>query len=147
VAKMKLVPNEQIIKNKSIAFCEDSIVRGTQLQDNVQILYDVGAREVHMRVACPTLLFSCDFLNFSRSHSILDLAGRRAVKELEGADDNHLDEYARNGSEKNAAMTEKIRQRLKLSSLKYQKMDDLVGAIGLPKKNLCTHCWDNTSWS
>jgi len=147
VAKMKLIPNEQIIKNKSIAFCEDSIVRGTQLQDNVQILYDVGAREVHMRVACPTLLFSCDFLNFSTSRSILDLAGRRAIKELEGIDDKHLGEYALNGSEKNAAMTEKIRQRLKLSTLKYQKMDDLVKAIGLPKKDLCTHCWDNTSYS
>ncbi len=147
VAKMKLIPNEQIIKNKSIAFCEDSIVRGTQLQDNVQILYDVGARDVHMRVACPTLLFSCDFLNFSTSRSILDLAGRRAIKELEGIDDKHLDEYALNGSEKNAAMTEKIRQRLKLSTLKYQKMDDLVKAIGLPKKDLCTHCWDNTSYS
>jgi len=100
-----------------------------------------------MRVACPTLLFSCDFLNFSTSHSILDLAGRRAIKELEGADDKHLGEYALNGSEKNAAMTEKIRQRLKLSSLKYQKMDDLVNAIGLPKKDLCTHCWDNSSYS
>ncbi|MBU2593840.1 MAG: amidophosphoribosyltransferase [Candidatus Edwardsbacteria bacterium] len=147
VAKMKLIPNQQIIKDKSIAFCEDSIVRGTQLQDNVQVIYDFGAREVHMRVACPTLLFSCDFLNFSTSHSILDLAGRRAIKELEGADDKHLGEYALNGSEKNIAMTEKIRQRLKLSTLKYQKMDDLVNAIGLPKEDLCTHCWDNTSYS
>jgi len=144
VAKMKLIPNQQIIRDKSIAFCEDSIVRGTQLQDNVQILYEVGAREVHMRVACPALLFSCEYLNFSQSHSILDLAGRRAIQELEGSDDGHLDEYVMNGSDKHAAMTERIRRRLKLSSLRYQKMDELVKAIGLPKRLLCTHCWDNT---
>jgi len=146
VAKMKLIPNKDIIKGKKIVFCEDSIVRGTQLQDTVQILYDYGAKEVHMRPSCPTLIHSCDFLNFSRSRSILDLAGRKAIKEIEGKDDVNLREYANPDSEKYKEMVEKIRIRLKLTSLKFQRMDDLVKAIGLPKEKLCTHCWDNSSY-
>jgi len=146
VAKMKLIPNKDIIKGKKIVFCEDSIVRGTQLQDTVQILYDYGAKEVHMRPSCPTLIHPCDFLNFSRSRSILDLAGRKAIKEIEGKDDVNLREYANPDSEKYKEMVEKIRIRLKLTSLKFQRMDDLVKAIGLPKEKLCTHCWDNSSY-
>jgi amidophosphoribosyltransferase len=145
VAKMKLIPNKALIEGKRIVFCDDSIVRGTQLKDNVQILYDYGALEVHMRIACPTLIYPCEFLNFSNSRSTLDLAGRMAIQEIEGTDDRHLEEYARAGSEKNMAMVEKIRERLGLTSLKFQTMDDLVEAIGMPKEKLCTHCWDGSS--
>ncbi|HPE45541.1 MAG TPA: amidophosphoribosyltransferase, partial [Deltaproteobacteria bacterium] len=134
VAKMKLIPNRAIINGRRIVFCDDSIVRGTQLQDNIQILYEYGAREVHMRVACPTLIYPCEFLNFSSSRSQLDLAGRKAIKALEGKDDVHLEEYARAGSEKNRAMVEQIRKTLGMTSLKYQTIDDLVEDIGLPKE-------------
>jgi len=146
VAKMKLIPIRDLIEGKKILFCEDSIVRGTQLQDNIQILFDYGASEVHMRPACPTLIYPCDFLNFSTSRSILDLAGRKAIRELEDADDKFLDEYAISSSEKNQAMVDRIRKRLGLTSLKYQKLENLVEAIGLPKDKLCTHCWDESSY-
>ncbi len=146
VAKMKLIPNKTLIDGKKIVFCEDSIVRGTQLMDNIKILFDIGAKEIHMRAACPTLIFSCEFLNFSTSRSVMDLAGRKAIKEIEGSDDKFLDEYADHNSEKNKEMIEKIRQRLGVTTLKYQKLTDLVEAIGLPKEKLCTHCWDNSSY-
>ncbi|MBW1725275.1 MAG: amidophosphoribosyltransferase [Deltaproteobacteria bacterium] len=146
VARMKLIPIKELIEGKKILFCEDSIVRGTQLQDNVQGLFDYGALEVHMRPACPTLIYPCEFLNFSTSRSTLDLAGRKAISELEKGEDAFLDEYAKSNSEKNAAMVDRIRQRLKLTSLKYQKLEDLVKAIGLPKEKLCTHCWDGSSY-
>ena len=146
VARMKLILIRSMVEGKRILFCEDSIVRGTQLQDNVQILFDYGAVEVHMRPACPTLIYPCDFLNFSTSRSTLDLAGRKAIKDLEGSDDKFLDEYARAGSEKNMAMIDQIRAKLRLTSLKFQKLEDLVEAIGLPKEKLCTHCWDGSSY-
>jgi amidophosphoribosyltransferase len=146
VAKMKLIPVRELIEDKRILFCEDSIVRGTQLQDTIQILYEYGAKEVHMRPACPTLIYPCDFLNFSTSRSTLDLAGRKAIVELEGADDKRLSEYAKAESDRNHAMVAKIQQRLKLTSLQYQKLEDLVEAIGLPKEKLCTHCWDGSSY-
>lgn len=145
VAKMKLIPNRSLIEGNRIVFCDDSIVRGTQLKDNVKILFDYGARELHMRVACPTLIYPCKFLNFSTSRSSLDLAGRKAIFEIEGTNDVSLEEYARAGSEKNLAMVDKIRSRLGLTSLKFQTMADLVDAIGLPKEKLCTHCWDGSS--
>lgn len=146
VARMKLIPVQSLIQDKKILFCEDSIVRGTQLKDNVQILFDYGAQEVHMRPACPTLIYPCEFLNFSTSRSPLDLAGRKAITEIEGNDEQALDEYARAGSEKNSDMVAKIRDRLRLTTLKFQKLEDLVGAIGLPKDRLCTHCWDGSSY-
>ncbi len=146
VAKMKLIPVKELIKGQRILFCEDSIVRGTQLQDNVQILFDYGAAEVHMRAACPTLIYPCDFLNFSQSRSTLDLAGRKAIQEIEGKEDSNLDQYATANSEKNLEMIEAIRKRLGLTTLKFQVMDDLVNAIGLPKEKLCTHCWDGSSY-
>ncbi len=142
VAKMKLIPIRELIKGKKLMFCEDSIVRGTQLKDTIRRLYDAGAREVHMRPACPPLLFGCKFLNFSRSRSVMDLAGRKAVHDLEGKDTEDLKEYATPGSEKHCAMVEAIRKRLGLTTLKYQRLDDLVAAIGLPKEQLCTYCWD-----
>jgi len=145
VARMKLIPNKALIENRAICFCEDSIVRGTQLQNNVQILFDYGATEVHMRTACPVLIHPCEFLNFSTSRSTLDLAGRKAIKALEGKEDNNLSEYASSGSERNLAMIEFIRKRLGLTTLKFQILDDLIEAIGLPKEKLCTHCWDGSS--
>ena len=146
VAKMKLIPNRSIIEGKRMIFCDDSIVRGTQLQDNIQILYEYGAKEVHMRIACPTLIYPCEFLNFSTSRSQLDLAGRKAIKALEGTDGVFLEEYARSGSERCIRMVEQIRKTLGMTSLKYQTMDGLVKAIGLPKEKLCTHCWDGSSY-
>ncbi|MBW1899555.1 MAG: amidophosphoribosyltransferase, partial [Deltaproteobacteria bacterium] len=135
-----------LIDGKRILFCEDSIVRGTQLKDNVQILFDYGAREVHMRPACPTLIYPCEFLNFSTSRSTLDLAGRKAIQEIEGREDQNLDLYAESGSEKNLMMIENIRKKLRLTSLVYQRMDDMIEAVGLPKEKLCTHCWDCSSY-
>lgn len=146
VAKMKLIPIRDLIKGNRLLFCEDSIVRGTQLKDSIQILYDYGAEEVHMRPACPTLIYPCDFLNFSMSRSTLDLAGRSAIETLDGGDEGYLSEYAKDGSERNLAMVEKIRARLKLTTLKYQSLKNLVKAIGLPKERLCTHCWDGSSY-
>jgi amidophosphoribosyltransferase len=146
VARMKLIPIRTLIEGERILFCEDSIVRGTQLQENIQILFDYGAAEVHMRPACPTLIYPCEFLNFSTSRSTLDLAGVRAITEFEGADYKDLEAYAESGSEKNLLMVDRIRQRLRLTSLKYQKLENLIEAIGLPKERVCTHCWDGTSY-
>jgi amidophosphoribosyltransferase len=146
VARMKLIPVHDLIKDQKVLFCEDSIVRGTQLKDNVQALYDCGAAEVHMRPACPTLIYPCDFLNFSTSRSTLDLAGRSAIEELEGPACDCLEEFATAGTAKNEAMIERIRQRLALTTLKYQRLEDLVAAIGLPKARVCTHCWDGSSY-
>jgi amidophosphoribosyltransferase len=146
VAKMKLIPIRSMIEGKRILFCEDSIVRGTQLKDNIQILFDYGASEVHMRPACPTLIFPCEFLNFSTSRSRLDLAGRSVINEIEVGEEQNLDEYYTPGSKKYVEMVDRIRQRLRLTTLQYQKLDDLVDAIGLPKEKLCTHCWDNSSY-
>jgi len=141
VARMKLIPIRDLIGGKRMLFCEDSIVRGTQLTDTIQRLYDAGALEVHMRPACPPLLFGCKFLNFSRNRTVMDLAARRAVKELGGRNAN-LTDYANPETTQYASMVERVRQRIGLSSLKYQRLDDLVSAIGLPKKKLCTYCWD-----
>ena len=142
VAVMKLIPVDELIDGKRIMFCEDSIVRGTQLKDTVQRLYESGAKEVHMRPACPPLVYGCKFLNFSRSRSELDLAGRTAINELEGRHDKDLETYADCDSDKYAAMVESIRKRLNLTTLQYQRLPDLVEAIGLPKEKLCTYCWD-----
>jgi amidophosphoribosyltransferase len=142
VARMKLIPIREVIRGKRVLFCEDSIVRGTQLRDTVRRLFEYGAKEVHMRPACPPLVHGCKFLNFSQSRSELDLAARQAIKELEGEDDKHLDDYADPDSARYAAMVERVRQQLGLTSLKYQRLDDLVEAIGLSKARLCTYCWD-----
>jgi amidophosphoribosyltransferase len=142
VARMKLIPIQEIIHNARMLFCEDSIVRGTQLRDTIQRLYDYGAREVHMRPACPPLTYGCRFLNFSRSRSELDLAARKSIKELTGYDDTALPEFSDPDSDRYQEMIERIRQMLRLTSLTYQRLDDLVKAIGLPKNKLCTYCWD-----
>jgi amidophosphoribosyltransferase len=145
VARMKLIPNKAIIEGKKMVFLDDSIVRGTQLKDNTVDLRKSGAAEVHMRIACPPLLYPCEFLNFSQSRTPLELAGRKAVFQLEGPTDD-LAEYSDPDSEKYRKMVKKIAQTLDLDSLIYQRLDDLVEAIGLPKEKLCTHCWDGSSY-
>jgi amidophosphoribosyltransferase len=142
VAKMKLIPVEELIEGNRLLFCEDSIVRGTQLTDIIRRLFDRGALEVHMRPACPPLLHSCKFLNFSQSKSELDLAGRRAIVDLEGDGEAPLDEYADPDSVRHAAMVERIGERLQLTTLRYQRLDDMIEAIGLPRERLCTYCWN-----
>jgi amidophosphoribosyltransferase len=142
VARMKLIPVRELIEGRRLLFCEDSIVRGTQLKETIRLLFDHGAREVHMRPACPPLIYGCRFLNFSRSRSEFDLAGRRAIRELEGNEGEPSVEYADINSEKYAAMVNQVRTRLNLTTLKYQRLEDMLGAIGLPKEKVCTYCWD-----
>jgi len=142
VAKMKLIPIKELIKDKRLLFCEDSIVRGTQLRRQVERLFESGAKEVHMRPACPPLVYGCKFLNFSRSRSELDLAGRWAIKDLIGRDLENPVEYTNPESDNYKAMVNVIREKLHLTTLKYQKLENLVKAIGLPKEKLCTYCWD-----
>ncbi|HSG08947.1 MAG TPA: amidophosphoribosyltransferase [Longimicrobiales bacterium] len=143
VARMKLIPIRELIDGKRIVFCEDSIVRGTQLQDIVQRVYDYGGREAHMRPACPPLVYGCKFLNFSRSRSSLDLATRKAIREMEGDEDTAKPEvYADHTTGEYGEMVERIRSRLKLTTLQFQRLPDLVDAIGLPKEKVCTYCWD-----
>jgi amidophosphoribosyltransferase len=141
IARMKLIPIKELVKDRRLLFCEDSIVRGTQLADTLKRLRSSGAKEVHMRPACPPLAFGCKYLNFSRSKSIKDLAVRRAVEALEGKPVEKLGDYTCAGSGRYCAMVERIRKSMKLDSLKYQKLDDLVKAIGLPEEKLCTYCW------
>jgi amidophosphoribosyltransferase len=146
VAKMKLIPNQSVIKGKRGVFLDDSIVRGTQLKDNVRHLHAAGIKEVHMRIACPPLTYPCVFLNFSRSRSNLDLATHKAVKQLEGKENVDMGEYSDTKNGKYTIMVDQIRKNLNLTTLKYQKLGDLVSAIGLPKEKLCTHCWDGSSY-
>jgi amidophosphoribosyltransferase len=146
VARMKLIPIKEQIDGKKLLFCEDSIVRGTQLKDIVARIFEIGAEEVHMRPACPPLVCGCRFLNFSRSKSELDLAGRRAIANIDpGAKPEDLAGYADPDSRKHADMVENIRERLGLTTLRYQRLDDMVDAIGLPREKLCTYCWNGES--
>jgi amidophosphoribosyltransferase len=145
VAKMKLIPNKAMIEGKKMVFLDDSIVRGTQLKDNTADLRNAGAKEVHMRIACPPLTFPCNFLNFSQSRSTMELATRKAIKQLEG-EEKDLETYADPSSDKYRAMVEQIAKNLGIDSLIYQDLNDLVEAIGLPKEKLCTHCWDGSSY-
>jgi len=143
VARMKLIPIRELIQGRRLLFCEDSIVRGTQLGDTIKRLFDSGAKEVHMRPACPPLVYGCRFLNFSRSKSELDLAGRRSISEMVGhQNDVPLEEYSDHTSDKYNEMVERIRNRLNLTTLKYQSLPNMVEALGMPKDRLCTYCWD-----
>jgi amidophosphoribosyltransferase len=142
VARMKLIPIKDLIQKKRLLFCEDSIVRGTQLKDTIKRLYELGAREIHMRPACPPLIYGCCFLNFSQSRSELDLAGRRAVAALEGNAEQVPPAYSDPDSEEYKNMVEHIRKELNLTTLQYQRLPDMIEAIGLPKEKLCTYCWD-----
>ena len=146
IAKMKLIPNKALLKDKRVIFCDDSIVRGTQLRDNVNILYEYGAKEVHMRIACPPLLYACNYLNFTASKSHLELITRRIIKRLEGEDDKNLELYQKTDSPQYKQMVEEIRKELNITTLKFNSLENLVQAIGMPKECLCTHCWDGTSY-
>ena len=145
VAKMKLIPNRAMLEGKRILFCDDSIVRGTQLRDNVKILYDYGAKEVHMRIACPPLIYGCPFIGFTSSKSDLELITRRIIKELEGDENKNLDKYATTDSPEYKKMVQIIADRFGLSSLKFNTLETLIEAIGLPKCKVCTHCFDGSS--
>ena len=145
VAKMKLIPNRAMLEGKRLLFCDDSIVRGTQLHDNVKVLYEYGAKEVHIRIACPPLIYSCPFVGFTASKSDMELITRRVIKELEGDENKNLDKYATTGSPEYEKMVDVIRERFGLSSLKFNTLETLVEAIGLPKCKICTHCFDGSS--
>ena len=142
VAKMKLIANKKMLDGRSVVFCDDSIVRGTQLRDNVEILYNYGAKDVHMRISCPPLVYPCPYINFSASKSVLELITRRTIEKFEGSNDIDLEEYSTFGSEKYNKMVNEIREQLHISTLDFVSMDELVKAIGLPKEKLCTHCFD-----
>jgi len=144
VAKMKLIPVHEIIKDKKFVLIDDSIVRGTQLSDTVKYLCDNGAKEIHVRPACPPLVFGCKYLNFSRSASEMDLITRRMIFQLEGENpsDETLNEYADSSSEKYAEMIERIRQTLHFDSLKYHNLQDTLDSVGIDKCKLCTYCWN-----
>ena len=147
VAKMKLIPNRHMLEGKRVLFCDDSIVRGTQLRDNVGVLFDDGAREVHMRIACPPLIYGCPYIGFTSSKSDMELITRRIIEELEGDPNARLTDYATTDSPQYLRMVEEIRRRLGLTSLRFNKLETMVQAIGLPKCRLCTHCFDGTGCS
>ena len=145
VAKMKLIPNRAMLNGKRLLFCDDSIVRGTQLRDNVKVLYECGAKEVHIRIACPPLIYSCPFIGFTASKSPLELITRRIIKELEGDENKNLEKYATTGSPEYERMVEIMRERFGFTSLRFNTLETLVESIGLPKCKLCTHCFDGSS--
>ena len=145
VAKMKLIPNRAMLEGKRFIFCDDSIVRGTQLRDNVQVLYDYGVKEAHVRISCPPLIYPCKYIGFTTERSAMELISRRIIKEEEGDDAKNLGAYATAGTPQYNCLVEKIRQRLGLSSLQFNSLETLVKAIGLPKCKLCTHCFDGSS--
>ena len=144
IARMKLIPVDSLIRNKKLLLIDDSIVRGTQLGETTEFLYQSGAREVHIRPACPPLMFGCPYLNFSRSSSQLDLITRRIIRDREGDDvsDEVLADYANPDSQNYEEMIEEIRKHLNFTSLRYHRLDDLVESIGLSPCKLCTYCWN-----
>ena len=146
VAKMKLIDNEDMLRGKKVLFCDDSIVRGTQLRDNTRQLYENGVKEVHMRIACPPLVFGCPFLNFSASKTELELITRRVISDLEGDMDKNVKAYTESDTPEYRNMVEDIRNRLSLDSLKFSSKETLVKSIGLPKEDLCLHCFDGSSF-
>ncbi len=146
VARMKLIPNGAMLKGRKVAFCDDSIVRGTQLKDNVKMLYEYGAKEVHIRIACPPLIYSCPFIGFTSSKSDLELMTRRIIGEIEGDPNKNLEAYATTGSPEYKMLVAKMAEKFGLDSLKFSTLEDLVAAIGLPKCELCTHCFDGSSY-
>lgn len=170
VAKMKLITNTALLKDKRVAFCDDSIVRGTQLRDNVKDIMQAGAKSVHVRISCPPLIYPCEFLNFTSSKSALELIARRVIDEIEEEKRSNttvakpvVDEIPRSEAEAQTAenclskysdastpeykeMVERIRKRLGLTSLKFNTVEELVEAIGLPKERICTHCFDGSSY-
>ena len=142
VAKMKLIPNGAILKDQRVVFCDDSIVRGTQLRDNVKTFFDYGAKEIHARISCPPLVYSCPFIGFTASKSDLELITRRVIRDFEGDDKKDLEKYATTDSPQSKRMVEEIGRRLGLTSLRFNKIETLISSIGLPKEQVCTYCFD-----
>ena len=148
IAKMKLIAVPELVKDKSLLIIDDSIVRGTQLRETAEFLFESGAKEVHVRPACPPLLYGCKYLNFSRSKSEMELITRRCIAELEGTEDvpeEILQEYADPDSERYAKMTDRICEKLKFSSLRFHRLDDMLESIGIDPECLCTYCWNGDS--
>lgn len=145
IAKMKLIAVHDLIKDKSLLLIDDSIVRGTQLRETTEFLYQSGAKEVHIRPACPPLVYGCKYLNFSRSSSEMDLITRRVIAKLEGTEDiseEVLQEYTHPESPKYDQMVEEIRKKLNFTTLRYNRLDDMLAAVGIPEEKLCTYCWN-----
>ena len=143
IAKMKQIPVHELIKDKNLLFVDDSIVRGTQLRETVEFLYENGAKSVHMRSACPPIMYGCKYLNFSRSTSDMDLISRQTIVELEGEEGlKHIEEYADGNTERGKAMRKSICDKFKFASLGFQTIDGVVNAIGLEPCKLCTYCWN-----
>ena len=142
VAKMKLIPVPSLIEDKSLLLIDDSIVRGTQLRETTEFLYRNGAREVHVRPACPPLLFGCKYLNFSRSNSPMELIARRVIHELEGDEGaKYIAEYSDGTTERGRTLRRVICERFKFASLEFQSVEGIIEAIGLPADCICTYCW------
>ncbi len=144
VAKMKLIPNREILSGKRVAFCDDSIVRGTQLRDNVRTFFEYGAKEVHARISCPPLVYGCPFINFTSSKSDMELLSRRIIKEFEGEDGKNLEKYSRSDSPEYKRMVDEMAKQLGITTLRFNKIENLVKSIGLPKCRICTHCFDGS---
>ena len=144
IAKMKLIPIEELIRDKSLLLIDDSIVRGTQLRETTEYLFESGAKEVHIRPACPPLVYGCKYLNFSRSNSEMDLIARRVIERLENGNvtDEILQEYADPESEKYERMVDEICRELNFTSLRFNRLDDMLDATGVDHCKLCTYCWD-----
>lgn len=146
VARMKLIPNRAILDGKRVVFCDDSIVRGTQLRDNVRTFFAGGAREVHARISCPPLVYGCPFIGFTSSKSDLELISRQIIRDFEGDDAAKLDRYATTGTPEYERMVAEIGRRLGLTTLQFSKIEHLIDAIGIPKCRVCTHCFDGSSY-
>lgn len=140
---MKLIPVHELIEGKKLLFVDDSIVRGTQMRETVEFLYANGAKEVHMRSACPPIMYGCKHLNFSRSTSELDLIARKIIDELEGTEGvKYIEEYSNSSTERGKKLRDEICRRLKLTSLEFQSLEGTVRAVGLPAEKLCSYCWN-----
>ncbi len=143
VAKMKQIPVPELIEGKKLLLVDDSIVRGTQLRETVEFLYESGAKEVHMRSACPPVFYACKYLNFSRSNSAMELIARKTIQELEGDEAiEHIDEYAESTTERGQCLAKAICEKLGFDSLRYQSLDGLLEAIGIDRDKICTYCWN-----
>lgn len=146
VAKMKLIPSHKLLDGKDVVFCDDSIVRGTQLRDQVKMLYDNGVKHIHIRISCPPLTFGCNYLNFSASKTDRELITRRVIEELEGGTVRNLQAYSDSSTPEYARMVERIRQHIGVDTLKFNSLETVCNAIGLPKERICTHCFDGSSF-
>ena len=143
IAKMKQIPVHELIQDKNLLFVDDSIVRGTQIRETIEFLYENGAKSVHMRSACPPIMYSCKYLNFSSSNNDMDLIARRMIEELEGDEgSNHIEEYSDFSKERGKKLREKLCEELHLKSIEFQTLDGIIEAIGIEPCKLCTYCWN-----